>query len=595
MEESIFSRGNKIGPRDHVPRISSSQSSQYITIPFNFDNFSLDCELIAPNHTDFKEILKCSICLNIYIEPRMCGKCQIIYCKKCIYKWINEKNGKCPTHGSEFIDSDLTIPHKNMLNAIQFKCPSLSSQCKFLTFEKLKLHLENCRYLKLDLKCIGCGVIKKLEGEMINHLPICPEMIINCRFCNLPIKRKTVEAHKQQCFIKCNDCDFEVPYWKIKTHLQNECNKKVLENFKSEQKKLNYEVNHFKSQCKLYEDEIERLRSKVSELEGVVTEYKTKEVSLFNKRQKKLDKIEFIKNYVEHEDQVSCIVRVNWKRDNDTFISGSWDFNILVWNVKQEHSLNTLLGHEDWVTSLCYIEWEVDDVTLVSGGADSTLKVWNFETGECIKTLIGHEDWISSIEQLKSSNNQIITSSHDRMIKLWDIQSGCCLRTIHQEGKINTMNLLTYNNVESLLCSLEDYSIKLVDLNKGNILKSYTGHGNEVCCYVKLSETLFATGSKDKSIKVWNIEKAASIRSLVGHNDFVTGLLKINIADNELHVLSCSQDRNIKVWNADNGVCVITFNEHYLGINSLFLLESNFSDIYIISGGDDNIISYWKI
>jgi WD40 repeat protein len=568
---------------------------QYSLLPFNFDNFSLDNDLLAPNFIHFKDNCKCSICLNFYFEPRMCGKCQTLYCKRCIYKWTTEKNGKCPIHGSEYIDSDISIPVRNLLSVIQFKCPSLNSSCGYINYDSIRPHIEKCQYVKRDFKCHLCGIIKHNESEIISHIAKCPESIINCKYCNKPIKRKSIELHRQSCLVVCQDCKLEVLQLNMKKHTLHECNRRVIDSYKTEQKKLVYEVNHYKNQCKLYEDEIDRLKGKVAELELVIEESNRKELSIANRREKKIDKIDFISSFTEHEDQVSCIVKVKWTRDEDTFITGGWDSYIKVWKIGQSDSINTLNGHEDWVTCMCYIEWDTDDTTLVSGGVDSSLKVWNIETGECMKNLIGHDDWISSIEQLKSFRNHIITGSHDRMIKLWDIQNGCCLKTIAQEQKITTMNLLTQNGLEYIIFSLGDFSLKLMALNESNkVVRSYTGHNDEITCFVSLGDE-FATGSKDKSIKIWSLEKTKPIKPLVGHNHDILGLLKVDIVENETHILSCSQDRNIKIWNTENGFCISTFNEHYLAINSLVLFKNNnFSDIYIISGGDDNIVSFWK-
>ena len=65
-------------------------------------------------------------------------------------------------------------------------------------------------------------------------------------------------------------------------------------------------------------------------------------------------------------------------------------------------------------------------------------------------------------------------------------------------------NLIVINN--SLIASgSEDKSVKVWDLNSGVCVKTFTGHKSFVYAIIRLNDSQIASGSKDKSIKVWTI------------------------------------------------------------------------------------------
>ncbi len=69
------------------------------------------------------------------------------------------------------------------------------------------------------------------------------------------------------------------------------------------------------------------------------------------------------------------------------------------------------------------------------------------------------------------------------------------------------------------------------------------GHDDRVTCLVKLNEKQIATGSWDKTIKVWNLDDGSCAKTLEGHKNAVTCIVKLN----EKQIASGRDDRTIKV------------------------------------------------
>ena len=64
----------------------------------------------------------------------------------------------------------------------------------------------------------------------------------------------------------------------------------------------------------------------------------------------------------------------------------------------------------------------------------------------------------------------------------------------------------------------------------------------------QINEYFFASGSFDKTIKIWDIYNFSCVHTINGHNDLILVLLRIN---NGL-IVSCSNDNEIKIWKQIN-------------------------------------------
>lgn len=86
-----------------------------------------------------KDLLICSLCNQIFFEPKMCMICQNSFCKNCIEKWSqNEKN--CP-NGCENPEYHDSKEKNNLLSKITFNC--INNCGKQMKYNELKNHYEN--------------------------------------------------------------------------------------------------------------------------------------------------------------------------------------------------------------------------------------------------------------------------------------------------------------------------------------------------------------------------------------------------------------------------------------------------------------------
>lgn len=77
----------------------------------------------------------------------------------------------------------------------------------------------------------------------------------------------------------------------------------------------------------------------------------------------------------------------------------------------------TLTGHDDIVQS---VSISPDGSTFVSGSDDNTIKIWDLATGRLRQTLTGHEHWVSSVS-ISPDGSTLVSGSADKTIKIWRV------------------------------------------------------------------------------------------------------------------------------------------------------------------------------
>ena len=132
-----------------------------------------------------------------------------------------------------------------------------------------------------------------------------------------------------------------------------------------------------------------------------------------------------------------------------------------------------------------------------------------------------------------------------------------------------------------------DKTIKLWNIKKENSFRTLTGHKHRVSCIATFDENTIISGSWDRTIKIWNMTIGECISTLVGHNDAVTSVVKVN----ENIIASGSFDNTTKIWNLESGTCIRTLIGHEYRVNSIAKIDRN----KIVTGSSDVTAKLWNI
>ncbi|CAK9252808.1 unnamed protein product [Sphagnum jensenii] len=259
--------------------------------------------------------------------------------------------------------------------------------------------------------------------------------------------------------------------------------------------------------------------------------------------------------------------------------TGSEDTIIKIWDYDSAQCERSLKGHTGPVTGLCY---DSSGNFLASCSADMSAKIWDMCSFSCIKTLRGHDHSISSIRY--SINNECLyTCSRDQSIKCWETSSGFCVKTLL--GHTDWVKCIAVSLDGSLLASGgSDHYVIVWRLAGGQILQTLRGHEHvvESVCFGKRP----ADGSAIVSRSIFSNSNSNNTINGSSNNNNVT------ISQESDYLVSGSRDKSIRLWDVLSGNCLTILSSHDSWVRAVLVTPSG---KYIISSSDDKSIRIFDV
>jgi platelet-activating factor acetylhydrolase IB subunit alpha len=285
-------------------------------------------------------------------------------------------------------------------------------------------------------------------------------------------------------------------------------------------------------------------------------------------------------------------------------VSSSEDATIKVWDYETGDYERTLKGHTDSVQDIAF---DHTGKWLVSCSADMAIKLWDFQGFECIKTMQGHDHNVSSVTFMPSGDF-IVSSSRDKTIKMWEVSTGYCVKTF--TGHREWVRMVRVNQDGSLLASCSnDQTVRVWVVATKECKAELREHEHVVECVAWAPESaspnvneaagidvrkgqrsgpFLISGSRDKTIKMWDVSVGSCLFTLIGHDNWVRGLI---FHSGGKYILSASDDKTIRVWDIKNKRNSKTLNAHLHFVTSL---DFHKSAPYVISGSVDQTVKVWE-
>ena len=175
-----------------------------------------------------------------------------------------------------------------------------------------------------------------------------------------------------------------------------------------------------------------------------------------------------------------------------------------------------------------------DGKMLLSGSSDQTARIWNPENGD------------SKVEM----------RGHDHVIEC------CAFAPISAYAAIRELGGLGAVSIRVSMCGDDPDSMRL----------QASGRDTQPGVYA-------ATGSRDKSIRIWDTASGQCVKVLTGHDNWVRGLV---FAPNGKFLVSVSDDKTMKVWDLKTGRVTKTIDAHSHFVTSIAWGRAR------VDGGDTN-------
>ncbi|GAA5822770.1 hypothetical protein JCM11251_004371 [Rhodosporidiobolus azoricus] len=277
----------------------------------------------------------------------------------------------------------------------------------------------------------------------------------------------------------------------------------------------------------------------------------------------------------------SPITRVTFHPLFSVVVSASEDATLKVWDWETGDFERTVKGHTKAVHD---VDFDSKGNFLVSCSSDLTLKLWDTNNDwKNVRTLHGHDHSISSARFLPG-DDFIVSASRDRTIRIWEVSSGFCTKTFSGHNDWVRSVLPSSDGQQLISCSV-DQTARIWEASKGETKAELRGHEHvvEVAVFApvvaypairelagiaapsgrstegKVVGAFAATGSRDKTIKLWDTVSGQCLKTLVGHDNWVRALV---FHPSGKFLLSASDDKTIRTWDLLTGRCIKVLEGH---------------------------------
>jgi len=231
-------------------------------------------------------------------------------------------------------------------------------------------------------------------------------------------------------------------------------------------------------------------------------------------------------------------------RGGTLLASCSSDLTIKLWDPSDEYkNIRTLPGHDHSVSAVRFVPSGAagspsSGNLLVSASRDQTLRIWDVSTGYCVKTIRGHADWVRDVSP-SFDGRWLVSTGNDRTARIWDASSG---------------------EQKATMLGHEHYIECCVFAPPASYQNLATLAGLKKPPPPSSSSEFLATGSRDKTIKLWDA-RGTLIKTLVGHDNWVRGLV---FHPGGKYLLSVSDDKTIRCWDLEQeGKLVKTLDDSH--------------------------------
>ncbi len=212
---------------------------------------------------------------------------------------------------------------------------------------------------------------------------------------------------------------------------------------------------------------------------------------------------------IHSENFVPGIRSAAFAPDGRTLAAGTDEDVIYLWDMESRARIGALLGDVDQITAIPDefrpiavgpLEFSPDGRTLAAGSSAGKVRLWDVATNTSTATTAGHQYEIRALSF--SPDGATLASGSTNRVSLWDVAKGATIRTL----QLDWVNDIGFSP----------------------------------------DGTLFATGTQDKLVRIWQLATGDILATLGGHAHFVERVLFS--PDGEI-LASSSQDGTILLWD----------------------------------------------
>jgi len=192
--------------------------------------------------------------------------------------------------------------------------------------------------------------------------------------------------------------------------------------------------------------------------------------------------------------------------------------------------------------------------TIATGYEDGTVKLWNMETREPSSDFKICDKEVLALS-FSPDGQTLAAGCADGKIQLWNTRTQ---KPVTLNGHSGPVHSLVFSSDGKLASGSEDKTVRVWSGTTGQLLWTVDAHKDGIMAVAFSSDAKkLASASKDKTVKLWDVSTAKELVTLVGHKSEVWA---VAFSPDGKTVATGSQD--IKLWDPNTGQERTTFTQH---------------------------------
>lgn len=297
----------------------------------------------------------------------------------------------------------------------------------------------------------------------------------------------------------------------------------------------------------------------------------------------------------------SYIVAVDCSTNGSTFISGSMDGTVKIWDTAACKETRNIKAHD----LLASVRISADGNTLVTAGTNgkdqiASIRVWDANTGKLVRVLTGPLGRVNSLEisqdgkkLLSTRDTAFSNPQDDSLIKVWDLETGDELFRL--SGTSRTVEAACFSpDGRRIVSKFEKspgvHAVKILSCPEGKELLTLECESTSAVALAYSPDGQFiAAGDMQGEIVIWEADQGAEVDRLFAHSNWIQDL---QFSPDGAWLASCSHDRTVKIWDVQKRKLHRTLKGHE---DRVMDISFNTDGSWLVSGSMDKTIKLWNL
>jgi WD40 repeat protein len=272
----------------------------------------------------------------------------------------------------------------------------------------------------------------------------------------------------------------------------------------------------------------------------------------------------------------NAVSSVAFSPDGAQILSATYGYTVRAWDARTGKPRRVLRvdgvpdygGHQ--------LVFSPDGKRIAGGFQDATLRVWDAASGELQAVFRGHEGTVIGVA-FSSDGTRLVSGSNDSTLRVWDATTAVGLAVLRGHENTSTRpaehgNVIHVNELHTLVFSPEgtriasgsdDKTVRVWDVNTGMQLAVLRGHENSVRRLAFLSGgTRIVSIADDNTMRIWDATTAEP-RTVLRHQGEVTSMA---FSPDYSRIVTGCKDKTVQIWDVESGErrFVLRGHEHHV-------------------------------